>query len=51
MEASTLQAPQVELLITDEEFDLMLGELELGVPEPAEDPSTCAVNHIYCALS
>ncbi|NUR64030.1 MAG: hypothetical protein HOV87_36035 [Catenulispora sp.] len=50
MEALTLQAPQSETLITDEEFDLMLGELELDAPEHSENPSTCAINHIYCAL-
>lgn len=51
MEALTLHALQSETPVTDEEFDLVLGELELAVPEHAENPSTCAIQHIYCALS
>ena len=51
MEVSTLQAPLSETLVTGEEFDFMLGELELDAPEHSANPSTCATQHIYCALS
>ncbi|MFF0297360.1 hypothetical protein ACFYS8_15935 [Kitasatospora sp. NPDC004615] len=50
MEAPTLQAPKGETLVTDAEFDLMVGELELDAPEHTPSASTCAINHMYCAL-
>ncbi|MFJ5924533.1 hypothetical protein ACIQF6_18240 [Kitasatospora sp. NPDC092948] len=50
MAAPTLHAPMGETLVTDEEFDLMIGELELDAPENAPSASTCAVQHMYCAL-
>ncbi|NUP51768.1 MAG: hypothetical protein HOW97_31290 [Catenulispora sp.] len=49
MEALTLQAPPSEALINDEEFDLMLGELEAAAPDHSKTPSTCGL-HLYCIL-
>jgi hypothetical protein len=51
MEATTVEPSQVEALITDEEFDLMLGELELDAPEHSKTTSTCGwMQHVYCIL-
>lgn len=51
METRTPQAPQSDALITDEEFDLMLGDLELDAPEHSEASGTCGwMQHIYCIL-
>lgn len=50
MEALTAQASPSENHVTDEEFDLMLGELESDAPENSPNPATCAINHVYCIL-
>ncbi|MFF7636286.1 hypothetical protein ACFZB9_24530 [Kitasatospora sp. NPDC008050] len=48
MEAPTVQAPQGDTLITDEEFDLVIGELEQSAPESTRDVGSC--HRVYCFL-
>ncbi|WP_327069765.1 hypothetical protein [Kitasatospora sp. NBC_01302] len=48
MEAPTAQAPQGDTLITDEEFDLVIGDLEQDAPKSTPSAGTCF--HVYCAL-
>ncbi|MFD8478425.1 hypothetical protein [Kitasatospora sp. NPDC059673] len=47
MEAPTLQAPQGDTLVLDEEFDLVVGELEQTAPANTPSATTCTL-HIYC---
>ncbi|MGW4382430.1 hypothetical protein [Kitasatospora sp. NPDC004531] len=49
MEAPTLQAPQCDTLVTDEAFDLVVGDLEQSAPEHAPSATTCGW-HLYCVL-
>ena len=48
METPTVQAPQGDTLVTDEEFDLVIGELEQGVPGGTQDVGSC--HRVYCFL-
>ncbi|MFJ1793224.1 hypothetical protein [Kitasatospora griseola] len=49
MEAPTLHPPTGDTLVTDEEFDLVIGELDLDVPENTPSAGTCGL-HLYCIL-
>ncbi|WP_330328391.1 hypothetical protein OHS33_00695 [Streptomyces sp. NBC_00536] len=48
MEAPTVQAPLGDTRITNEEFDLVIGELEQDAPESTRDIGSC--HRVYCML-
>ncbi|MGC0417158.1 hypothetical protein [Embleya sp. AB8] len=48
MEAPTVQAQQGDTPITDEAFDLVIGELEQDAPEGMRDATSC--HRVYCIL-
>ncbi|MFJ5229276.1 hypothetical protein ACIQBJ_05175 [Kitasatospora sp. NPDC088391] len=49
MEAPTLQAPPSGTRTADEEFDLVIGDLEQDVPVNLPSATTCGL-HLYCVL-
>ncbi|MER5728311.1 hypothetical protein ABT084_08105 [Streptomyces sp. NPDC002138] len=48
MEAPTVQAQLGDTLVTDEEFDLVIGELEQSAPEGSREIGSC--HRVYCLL-